>query len=77
MSGIHDRAWFGIRDAARRQDWAEVEERAVALGWLLVAKQAQRAAANLEAMCWIGRALQLDRPDAPDPFAEQGDRRGA
>jgi hypothetical protein len=67
---ISDRDWFGIRAAARRQDWEEVVDRADELGWPLVAKHARRARHSPDSMATVAYALLLHRPDEPDPFRE-------
>jgi hypothetical protein len=74
---VSDKDWFAIREAARRRAWSEVEERAVDLGWLILAKHARRAEADFDSLRAVVWGLQLDQPDTADPFADEGDRRGA
>jgi len=72
------RDWLGIRNAAKRKDWPEVERRAGDLGWALVAARARRLAANeteadLRTMVYV---LRLDLDDQHYIDAESRDRSG-
>jgi hypothetical protein len=71
---VSDAEWFGIRAAARRRDWDEVVTRAEELGWPILAHHARRAAADYASLRCVVAGLLLDRPDAPDPFAEESPR---
>jgi hypothetical protein len=73
---ISDEQWFGIRAAARRLDFDRVAQMAAELGMPLLAHHARRASFDRESLGAVWWGLLLDKPDAPDPFAEGG-RRGA
>jgi hypothetical protein len=68
---VSDRAWFGIRAAARRHDWDEVAQRAEELEWPIVAYHARRAAHEDDSLRAVTWALLLDQPDTPDPFKDR------
>lgn len=73
---VSDRDWFGIRAAARRCDWEDVERRATNIGWPIVASHARRAPFEPDSIRVLVYALLLEQPDAPDPFADTADSGG-
>lgn len=68
--------WFAIRAAALRLDFDEVARMADGMGMVILAHHARRAVAERSSLDAVWWGLLLDRPDAPDPFAE-GVRRGS
>ena len=76
-ASISDRDWFGVREAARSGHWLAVLRFAERRGWATMVRHARvlvlAESSDDErdlAMWVIARALLLDRPDEPDPFAD-------
>jgi hypothetical protein len=77
VRAVSDTQWFAIRAAARRLDFDEVARMARELGMPIVAHHARRATFDRVSLGAVWWGLLLDQPDSPDPFAQEGGRRGA
>jgi hypothetical protein len=80
MMPISDTEWFAVREAARCGQWLHVVRFAERRGAAILGFHARRLLAadpgreDEFSLYVVVRALLLDRPDEPDPFADDLDR---